>query len=133
MTISARISNALKEKGITQKDVAEVVHVAPSTVNTWIKTNSESIPSAYIMPICHLLDMQPEELLEGAEHKAVAETIPEGYVQLTENEQRLVSIFRCLDDESQIVVLNAAIVEKRAAAALGSDGANAGAANMGAG
>ena len=34
MTISARISNALKEKGIPQKAIAEAVDVAASTVST---------------------------------------------------------------------------------------------------
>lgn len=128
MTISARISAALREKGVTQRDVAETVHVAPSTVNTWIKTNSESIPSAYVMPICRLLDMQPEELLEGAEHKeiTVKESLPKGYVQLSENELRLVSIFRALDAESQIIVLNAAIVEKRSQTVQGNDGIGTG-------
>ena len=66
------------------------------------------------MPICRLLDMQPEELLEGAEHRDVIEIIPDDYVQLSKAEQRLLNIFRGLDEESQIVVLNAAVMEKRA-------------------
>ena len=77
MTISARISNALKEKGIPQKAIAEAVDVAASTVSTWMKSNGDNIPSGYIMPICRLLDMQPEELLEGAEHRDVIEIIPD--------------------------------------------------------
>ena len=114
MTISARISNALKENGIPQKAIAEAVDVAASTVSTWMKSNGDNIPSGYIMPICRLLDMQPEELLEGAEHRDVIEIIPDDYVQLSKAEQRLLNIFRGLDEESQIVVLNAAVMEKRA-------------------
>lgn len=119
MTISARISNALKEKGIPQKAIAEAVDVAASTVSTWMKSNGDNIPSGYIMPICRLLDMQPEELLEGAEHRDVIEIIPDDYVQLSKAEQRLLNIFRGLDEESQIVVLNAAVMEKRASSARG--------------
>ena len=133
MTISARISNALKEKSIPQKAIAEAVDVAASTVSTWMKSNGDNIPSGYIMPICRLLDMQPEELLEGAEHRDVIEIIPDDYVQLSKAEQRLLNIFRGLDEESQIVVLNAAVMEKRASSAQGNDGAHEGKENMGAG
>lgn len=131
MTISARLLNLSKEKGIAQKDIAKVLDVAPSTVNTWIKTNSDSIPSAYIMPLCHLLGVQPEELLEGTKQEKDAD-VSENSTQLSENEQRLLSIFRCLDAESQIVVLNAAIVEKRAAATKGDDGSRTSTPDLGA-
>ena len=77
--------------------------------------------------------MQPEELLEGAEHRDVIEIIPDDYVQLSKAEQRLLNIFRGLDEESQIVVLNAAVMEKRASSAQGNDGAHEGKENMGAG
>lgn len=131
MTISSRIAAALKEKGITQKAVAEVVNVTPSTVNTWIKTNSESIPSAYIMPICRLLGMSPEELLEGAPHQDVVEVIPDGYVLLSEEESRLVGLLRQLDWMGRNVVLNAAIIELRSKAMQGNDSAAKGETKMG--
>lgn len=131
MTISSRITAALKEKGITQKAVAEVVNVTPSTVNTWIKTNSESIPSAYIMPICRLLGMSPEELLEGAPHQDVVEVIPDGYVLLSEEESRLVGLLRQLDWMGRNVVLNAAIIELRSKAMQGNDSVAEGETKMG--
>lgn len=131
MTISSRIAAALKEKGITQKAVAEVVNVTPSTVNTWIKTNSESIPSAYIMPICRLLGMSPEELLEGAPHQDVVEVIPDGYVLLSEEESRLVGLLRQLDWMGRNVVLNAAIIELRSKAMQGNDSVAEGETKMG--
>lgn len=134
MTISMRIYDALKERGITQKEVAEELHIAPSTVNSWIKSNNESIPSAYILPLCRLLSMRPEALLEGAECEdiTIKEVVPEGYVKLSDNELRLVNLFRTLDADGQIVVLNAAIVEKRISSAQGDDGTDAGTSNMGA-
>ena len=131
MTISSRIAAALTEKGITQKAVAEVVNVTPSTVNTWIKTNSESIPSAYIMPICRLLGMSPEELLEGAPHQDVVEVIPDGYVLLSEEESRLVGLLRQLDWMGRNVVLNAAIIELRSKAMQGNDSVAEGETKMG--
>ena len=131
MTISSRIAAALKEKGITQKAIAEVVNVTPSTVNTWIKTDSESIPSAYIMPICQLLDMQPEELLNGTTRKEVVEVVPEGYVELSDEEHHLIDILRQLDWMGRNVVLNAAIMELRSKSAQGNDSLGKGQEKMG--
>lgn len=113
MTISERISAALKEKGITQKALANVLNVTPSTVCTWVKTNSESIPSAYIMPICRTLGMEPEELLDGVVPQPEQEKAEGEQFFLNENESRLVSILRKLDWEGSTVVLHAAIQELR--------------------
>ena len=131
MTISMRIATALKQKGITQKTLAETVGLTPSSVNTWIKSNTDSIPSSCIMPICRLLDMQPEELLEGAPRRDVIEVIPDGYVKLSEDERRLVDLIRQLDWMGRNVVLNAAIMELRNNAVQGSDSTSKGEEKMG--
>lgn len=131
MTISSRIAIAIKEKGITQKAIAEIINVTPSTVNTWIKTDSDSIPSSYIMPICRLLNMQPEELLDGAAHKETVEVIPDGYIKLSDEELHLVEILRKLDWMGRNVVLNSAIVELRSNTSQGNDSSAKSKANMG--
>ena len=113
MTISARISDLLRQKGITQKALAETIGVTPSTVNTWIKTDAESIPSAYIMSVCRLFEICPEELLDGTPGANTNATIPDGYEQLDESESRLISILRSLDWEGKNIVINAAIMEHR--------------------
>lgn len=131
MTISSRIAATIKAKGITQKAIAEILNVTPSTVNTWIKSDSESIPSAYIMPICGLLDMQPEELLCGVKREDATIAIPDDYVKLSEEELHLIDLVRQLDWMGRNVVLNAAIVELRSKTAQGNDGAAKGETKMG--
>lgn len=121
MTISARLAKLITDKGIRQKDIAEVCNVRPSTVNTWLKTNSDSIPSAYIMPISQLLSISPIELL-GGDPSSATETIPDDYVQLDETEKKLITIWRELDWEGQIVVMNAAVSEHRAIVMKGNGG-----------
>lgn len=121
MTISARLAQLITDKGIRQKDIAEVCNVRPSTVNTWIKTNSESIPSAYIIPISQFLNISPIELLGGDPCTATA-AIPDDYVQLNDTEKKLITVWRELEWEGQIVVMNAAISEHRAVSMKGNGG-----------
>lgn len=131
MTISARIASLIKERGLLQKTIAETVGVTPSTVNTWIKNDNESIPSSYIMPICRLLDVTPEELLDGTPRVEIREVIPDGYVKLNDTELNLINMLRELSWESQNIVINAAIMERRASVAQGIDGSGKGKEDVG--
>ena len=134
MTISERILQVSKEKGITQKAIAETINVTPSTVNSWIKTNSENIPSSYVIPISKLLGLTPEELIEGKKPELVKKAPAQDFSILSENEKYLLAIFRNLDTDGQIVVLNAAILEKRSASSIqGKDGFETSKAEMGVG
>lgn len=65
MTISERMYKLIKEKKITQKTLSEVAGVSKSAVTVWFKTNTNTIPSSSIMPICKLLGIAPSELLTG--------------------------------------------------------------------
>jgi len=131
MTIGARILVLLKERGITQKSLAEACNITPSTVNTWIKTDAESIPSSYILPISKVLGISADELLGCEPVPVVQEVIPDGYIHLDETEKKLIAILRELDWESQIVVMNAAVAEKRSNSAQGDNSVAASAANVG--
>lgn len=106
MTISERILKEIKKKGITQRSLASMLDVNPSTVCTWLKYGAESIPSAYIIPISEMLDIDPLELLSGVpSQKEIGE--------LTENETRLLDTFRKLDWEGSMLVIGTAIKELR--------------------
>lgn len=122
MTISERLQALLKEKGVTQKALALALNLTPSTVNTWIKSNSDSIPSSYIVPICDILKISTQELLTGVPAGTVIKVIPDGYILLDEQEKRLINIFREIPWDSQIVVLNTAIAEQRSNSAQGNNG-----------
>lgn len=122
MTISERLAMLLKQKGVTQKAIANALNLTPSTVNTWIKSNSDNIPSSYIAPICEFLNISTQELLTGIPAGAVVEVVPDGYILLDAQEKRLINIFRDLPWDSQIVVLNTAIAEQRSNSAQGNNG-----------
>lgn len=64
MIISERIFKILKEKHMSQREFAERVGLAGSTVSDW--KNKKTNPTAEkIMPICEVLGITPEELLTG--------------------------------------------------------------------
>ena len=64
MLISERIFKLLQERNMTQKDFAEQVGIAGSTVSEWKKKKTN--PSAdKIMDICVVLGVTPEQLLTG--------------------------------------------------------------------
>ena len=104
MTISERIMSLLRQTAHTQKDICLALGVAPSTVCDWFKRNTDSIPSAYIVPLARMFAISPVELLTGD---------PSGLVLLSKDEQRLIEAYRKLDPDGQTVVHAAVITESR--------------------
>lgn len=104
MTISERIFKLLHNHSLTQKALADYLGIQPSTLNTWIKQNMEAIPSIYIMPICKLLCVTPEELLTGEN---------EDHINVTDDEYKLLSIYRSTDEDTRIIIMASAIKESR--------------------
>lgn len=104
MTISERIMSLLRQTAHTQHDISVALNVAPSTVCDWFKRNTDSIPSAYIVPLAKMFTISPTELLTGD---------PSGLVLLSREEQRLIETYRQLDPDGQTVVRATAIQEKR--------------------
>ena len=109
-SISSRIIELAKGKNIRQKVIAETCGVPQSTLNTWLKSGTESIPSTYIMPMCRLFDCSPYVLLGDIEVEAARDG--EQFV-LTDDEARLIRMFRSLEWEGQAMVNATAIAEKR--------------------
>jgi transcriptional regulator with XRE-family HTH domain len=65
MSINERISEILKSnKNLTQKDLANSINVAASTVNNWLKLG-RSIPTEYAIPISEFLGVDVYFLLTG--------------------------------------------------------------------
>ncbi|RKI37791.1 helix-turn-helix domain-containing protein [bacterium D16-51] len=65
MTINERISEILHyHKELTQKQLAQTIGIAASTVNNWLKLG-RSIPAEYIIPISEFLGVDCEFLLTG--------------------------------------------------------------------
>ena len=64
--IGARVFEIIKEKSISQKELAQKAGILESTISTWKKTGQN--PGAdKIMPICRVLNVSPYYLLEGKE------------------------------------------------------------------
>ena len=64
MTISERILKVLKDRNMTQAELAKQVGIATSTISEWKKRKTN--PTAdKIMDICNVLQITPEQLLTG--------------------------------------------------------------------
>ena len=66
-TISDRIFEKLKEKGMSQKEFSQKTGIAESSISDWKKKHTNPV-SDKILIICEVLDISPYELLSGAEH-----------------------------------------------------------------
>ncbi len=64
MLIAQRISEARREKGISQEELAELVEVTRQTVSRW--ETGEGAPNAeYVKKLCEVFSMSADELLFG--------------------------------------------------------------------
>ena len=113
MTIANRLNELIAEKRIQKKQLAERIGVAASTLNTWL-SRGEDFPAQYVIPICGVLGISAEKLLEGRD--VPLPVIPDDYVQITAEERFLLDTLRNLDREGVIVVTNKAIEEALAQA-----------------
>ena len=63
-----------KEKGLTQKELAEQIGISDKTVSKW-ETGNGMPDIAYLSPLCEVLDINVNELLQtfgGGGHAAAA-------------------------------------------------------------
>ena len=66
-TISDKIFELLKEKGMRQKEFAQRTGIAESSISDWKKKRTNPV-SEKILIMCEVLDVTQYELLSGAEH-----------------------------------------------------------------
>ncbi len=64
MIISERIFYLLKQKSMTQSEFGKKAGIASSTISDWKRKKTNPL-SEYIMPICEVLEVSPEQLLTG--------------------------------------------------------------------
>lgn len=92
MTITERLFLVLSNKNLSQKEFAKAINVNEKTVSAWKKNNS--LPSAdKISDISDFLNISLEYLLTGQEKS------PSSY--LTENEQKIIDVFKNLNNTQQ--------------------------------
>lgn len=121
MTIVNRMVELLTEKRMQKKELATKIGVAPSTLQSWI-ARGEDFPAQYVMPICKVLGVSAEKLLEGLD--VPLPEIPDDYIQLSDEERFLIDALRSLDHEGVIVVTNKAVEEMRRVRAMQGNGAD---------
>ena len=110
LTPTQRMNQALIEKHIQKKTLADKIGVPATTLNSWINRGGD-IPSSYIVPAAEALGVHPLWLLMGEDH--LPPKIPDTYVELSEDELFLLRTFRAIDQEGRVVVANKAVEELR--------------------
>jgi DNA-binding Xre family transcriptional regulator len=66
MKISENIFNIMAQKGMSQLEFSQKTGIAQSTISDW-GTKKTNPAANRIMIICKILEVSPEELLEGME------------------------------------------------------------------
>ena len=62
--VGEKIKNLRKSKNLSQEEVAELIHVSQSTYAR-MESGSSNSWAGYIIPLCELYGIQPEELLKS--------------------------------------------------------------------
>lgn len=100
-TISDKIFELLKEKGMSQKQFAQRTGIAESSISDWKKKRTNPV-SDKILIICEVLDVTPYELLSGAEHTGNRSRDNNTYVISKETEiGMLVETYQKLNTDAQ--------------------------------
>ena len=100
-TISDRIFEKLKEKGMSQKEFSQKTGIAESSISDWKKKHTNPV-SDKILIICEVLDISPYELLSGAEHIGTRSRDNQTYVFAKDTELGMVvETYQQLDYEQQ--------------------------------
>lgn len=103
MTSTERMKMLLSEKNLKQNDLAHKIGVSASTLNNWIKRNSD-LPARYIIPICEFLGVSVYCLLLGEDRK-------DDFVM--NNSNSLIERYNLLDSDGQDMVRATLINEMR--------------------
>ena len=78
MSVSKRVLELLSnDKSRSQKELAQAIGVAPSTLSNWLLKNRD-IPPDKLIPICEYLGISVNTLLTGNEEPITEETAPPG-------------------------------------------------------
>ena len=111
MDITDRVFMRMKELGITQVDLGNAAGITKSTIN-YIFTNHKHFDADNIVALADKLQVTVSWLLTGGEELNAKEIIREIPVDLGEDEQELVDVYRALDREGKVEVLHTAYVQR---------------------
>ena len=93
------IKNALEEKGITQKELAEKIHVSPQAVSKWIKGESQpTFDNIKLMTEIFGVEFGDKVLKKGLQDKKVMKQQPSELKDLDTMEKAYAESKRILDE-----------------------------------
>ena len=93
------LSHYIEKHGKEQKEIAEIIGVAPSTFNNWVKGNKYPRIDK-IEKLANYFGILKSDLIEGAGKANSIKTI-----SITEDEQKLLNLFRKVPENQQQMVL----------------------------
>ncbi|MDD6306819.1 MAG: helix-turn-helix transcriptional regulator [Clostridiales bacterium] len=99
MNLGERIQALLDEKQITQRELAEKIHVAPNTMNGYIK-NRRHPDYATIVRIAQNLDTSSDYLLGNTSCRELPQ------LEVSSEEDILLNNYRGLDDHNKQVLVD---------------------------
>ena len=98
-TFAKNLSYYIEKHGKEQKEIAEIIGVAPSTFNAWVKAKKYPRMDKVEM-LANYFGILKSDLIEerdGAHHKRI--------ISITEGEQALLDLFRLVPEDKQEMVL----------------------------
>lgn len=110
MAVGSKLAYIIKEKGLTQKEVAEKAGISPQTLNKIIMRDSARADVQLFLKICAALEIPvsvfaDDALEEFYQDHPNAERIDDNtkspFPDFTENEQRMLGLFKELTPTQQ--------------------------------
>ena len=83
MTISDKIFELIRERGMSQKEFSEATGIAQSSISDWKRKKTNPV-SEKILIICEVLEVTPYELLSGTEGEGKRNT-PSDFMVIDKN------------------------------------------------
>lgn len=109
ISIGERIFSILKSKHMQLKDLADKLQLTSGAVSNW-KNRKTDPPAKFIVPIADLLGVSPMYLLTGIDEKS---NVMPATSTLSDEEQKVLTVFQSLDIEGRVMMLSAGITEQR--------------------
>lgn len=105
-----RVGEVLAEKKIQQKALAEAIGVPNTTLHTWLHRGGD-FPASYVDAMAKHLGVNPLWIINGQD--SPIPSIPESYVELSDDELFLIQTYRTLGREGKVKVSSQAVDEMR--------------------